>query len=129
MGRPKVKEDEKMKVNVKVRYTEGEYKKLTEMYAKTPFASLSAFMRALTLHPKFLTYLTPSRSYEEIQKQNEILKSLKRQIAAIGNNINQVAKVVNTQKFGGKKELGSMFAELNKIHQILLNILKKINDT
>ena len=95
------------------RFTSKEIDDLKKKYYQTRYRSLSAFIRDLVLRPNVVKRII-AREQQKLSIQK--LEELRREIGYVGNNINQVAKKVNSQNFAGKHELTSIFHELQKIH-------------
>lgn len=121
MVRPKKEENSIRNRFVVVRFTPQEYTKLKVKYEQTRYASLSTFLRTIIMGAKIITCHNPNDIIvEKIEQQNTRLRDIKNQILHIGNNINQITKQVNSQKFANKEELTSIISELDKIYQIVL---------
>lgn len=122
MGRPNKSKETLLTKLVIIRYTEGEFKRLRKWYNKTPYSSMSAFLRALTLEPDFVQSVIEEAKSESIAEHVKAIKELKTEIAHIGNNINQIAKVVNAKKYGSRKEIDIVLEGLSKIYNLLSNL-------
>lgn len=124
MGRPnKLKKTLLIKL-VTIRYTEKEYDHIQRIYSKTPYPSLSAFLRAITLEPDFVRSVIEESESDTIAEQIKAIKEVKHEIGCIGNNINQIAKVVNARKYGNREEIDMVLTEMNKIYALLFNMPK-----
>lgn len=121
MVRPKKNDETILSCFVRIRFSPKEYAKLKIRYEQTRYASLSVFLRTIIMGAKVITCHNPNDIIvEKIEQQNTRLHDIKNQILHIGNNINQIAKQVNSQKFAREEELAVIKAELNKIYQIVL---------
>lgn len=121
MVRPKKEENLIRNRIVVVRFTPQEYTKLKVKYEQTRYSSLSTFLRTIIMGAKIIACHNPNDIIvEKIERQNARLHDIKNQILHIGNNINQITKQVNSQKFANKEELTSIISELDKIYQIVL---------
>lgn len=124
MGRPVKNEETKRADFLKIRLTESEKKKLKILYDKTPYPSLSAFVRAKIFDSRFFSFYKPEspQKLSVLKLQNNRLEELRKEIAKIGNNINQIAKQVNSQKFAYKQQIEVVQKELQKIYSLLSTI-------
>lgn len=104
---------------VMIRYTAEEFAAIQKKYAKTQYPSLAAFLRTITLGKNIIVTSLQAASSET---DNDLIKKreeLRTEIARIGNNINQIAKLCNSKKYAGKAELSAIIIELHKIHDLL----------
>lgn len=121
MVRPKKEKNLIRSCIVVVRFTPQDYTKLKVKYEQTRYASLSTFLRTIIMEAKIITCHNPNDIIiEKIEQQTARLRDIKNQILHIGNNINQITKQANSQKFARKEELTSIISELDKIYQIVL---------
>lgn len=121
MVRPKKNDETILSCFVRIRFSPKECAKLKIRYEQTRYASLSVFLRTIIMGAKVITCHNPNDIIvEKIEQQNARLHDIKNQILHVGNNINQIAKQVNRQKFAREEELAVIKAELNKIYQIVL---------
>lgn len=90
---------------VEIHLTEEEHRHLKKQVAYTGL-STESFIRSLimglTLYPR------PPDEYAEIR----------RQLAAIGNNINQITRAVNARGFATKEDIAAITAAQEKIWSI-----------
>lgn len=122
MGRPNKSKKTLLIKLVTIRYTEKEYDHIQKIYNKTPYPSLSAFLRAITLEPDFVRSVIEESESDTIAEQIKAIKEVKHEIGCIGNNINQIAKVVNARKYGNREEIDMVLTEMNKIYTLLFNM-------
>ena len=121
MVRPKKNDETILSCFVRVRFSPKEYARLKVKYEQTRYASLSAFLRLIIMGAKIVSCNNPNDIIvEKIEQQKKMMNEIKNQILRIGNNINQIAKQVNSQKFARQEELVAIKAEMNKIYQIVL---------
>ena len=118
MGRPHNQEGELRDKWVHIRYSQKEYALLTNLYHKTHYPSLSAYVRVKSIDKLSISRSSTSSSKENGQIIKDIL-NIRKEINYIGNNINQITKQVNAQKFASKQELTALIIELNKVYKIL----------
>ena len=94
---------------VEIHLTEEEHRHLKKQVSNTGL-STEAFIRSLimgvTLYPR------PPDEYVEIR----------RQLAAIGNNINQIARAVNARGFATKEDI----AAVTTAQQMIWNIAERL---
>lgn len=86
-----VKEEKRSKW-IKIRLTPSEQKMLERKYKKTTSRCLSEFARAL-LMGKPVTLLSRDKSMDEVLEQ---LLLLRRELNAVGNNLNQAVRNINS---------------------------------
>lgn len=84
--------EEKRSKWIKIRLTPSEQKMLERKYKKTTSRCLSEFARAL-LMGKPVTLLSRDKSMDEILEQ---LLLLRRELNAVGNNLNQAVRNMNS---------------------------------
>lgn len=124
MGRP-IKNEETKRANfLKIRLTESEREKLKILYDKTLYPSLSAFVWAKIFDSRFFSFYKPEslQKLSVLKLQNERLENIRKEMAKIGNNINQIAKQVNSQKIAYRQQIYLIEKELQKIHSLLLTL-------
>jgi hypothetical protein len=78
--------DEKRNKSIKIRVNESEFSQLNELKEKAGFSMLADYMRSVSLNLE-----VPAK-----QEYPKIDPALQRQISGIGNNINQIARQVNS---------------------------------
>ena len=79
---------EKRNKSIKIRVTEDEFLKLNEKKVKAGFSMLAEYMRSVSLELKTQT----KNEYPKIDP------ALQRQISGVGNNLNQIARQVNSSE-------------------------------
>ena len=103
------------------RFSAEEVKRLNEKYNKTSFSSLSAYIRFLIF--KENVKVSFSSSDDELARQigerNKRLAELSRQIAMIGNNLNQVAKKVNSQQYVMREDVIDLQRKVESISSLV----------
>lgn len=124
MGRPIKNEETKRADFLKIRLTESEREKLKILYHKTPYLSLSAFVRAKIFDSRFFSFYKPEspQKLSVLKLQNERLENIRKEMAKIGSNINQIAKQVNSQKMAYRQQIEVVQKELQKIHSLLSTV-------
>ena len=95
---------------INFRVKERQYEKLKKEAERSNFNTVTSFCKQICLNKKV-----------KILKDYSIYKNLVKQINAIGNNINQIARYCNTAKELDKNVL----EELKKINKQLQEILKE----
>lgn len=100
MARPAKNRKEQRHCYLHIRLTPDEMKKLQTLYERTAFPSLSQFVRLKLFDRRFDELVKYNLSDKEsiLSAHNEQLENLRKEINRIGNNINQIAKYVNTRK-------------------------------
>lgn len=106
---------------MKIRLIECEREKLKILYDKIPYPSLSAFVRAKIFDSRFFSFYKPEspQKLSVLKLQNERLENIRKEMAKIGNNINQTVKQVNSQKIAYRQQIDLVEKELQKIHFLL----------
>ena len=72
--------------SIKIRVSESEFSELNDQKQKAGFSMLAEYMRSVSLGAQ----LSGKKEYPKIDP------ALQRQLSGIGNNINQIARLVNT---------------------------------
>lgn len=125
--------EDKTKISVKAkvrvlrcRVTQKEYNQILRQYENSGYGSLSAWLRYLLFSKKVSIQLfqEDGELLRQLSRKNTHLNDLKRQIAYIGNNINQIARKVNTYNYTGSGELTSIIILLTEIN----DMVKKLCD-
>lgn len=119
MVRPKNPEGTVKNHFVVIRYSPIEYEVIKNNYAKTQYPSLASFLRTITLGKKIIVTSLGKKSVCNTDDRIKKIDEIKTEIARIGNNVNQIAKLCNSKKYTGKAELNAILVELHKIHDIL----------
>jgi len=108
---------------ISFRLTPDEHEQVTAM-AVVNKIGVSTFARRAV----FVSSSLHKPSYEQkIPTQNSIdLRHILGQIGKIGNNLNQLSKIANTEKSSpARKELKVLFSELRALRQDILNGVSK----
>lgn len=106
--------DEKRTKSIKIRVTENEFSALNELKEKSGFSMLAEYMRSVSLNLE----LSAKQEYPKIDPV------LQRQLSGIGNNLNQIARQVNSSEFkaGDCLQIISYLASIdNNLKQISQN--------
>lgn len=119
MVRPKNPEGTVRNIYVVIRYSPIEYEVIKNNYAKTQYPSLAAFLRTITLGEKIIVTSLGTKPVCNMDDRIKKMDEIKTEIARVGNNINQIAKLCNSKKYAAKAELNAIIIELHKIHDIL----------
>jgi hypothetical protein len=77
---------EKRSKSIKIRVTENEFSELNDQKERSGFSMLAEYMRSVSLGLD----ISAKKEYPKIDP------SLQRQLSGIGNNINQIARQVNS---------------------------------
>lgn len=85
------KSEENRSRRVIVRFKPGEYQKLEERFKKTVFRKLSEYTRNVLLE-KTITVIYRDKAMDDILEE---LVLLRRELNAIGNNLNQAVRNIN----------------------------------
>lgn len=109
---------EKRTKEIKIRLTDSEHKSLLEMAQDQ---QLATFIREYCLSADSEHFAKIAKKNREKINRLSVSPELLRQLAGIGNNVNQVARVLNQQKKSGKE------IELIKISLALQAIQKDLN--
>lgn len=107
---------------VTVRFTPDEYNKISTQQKKSTAKVMSDYIRAVLLEGKITLYYRN----QSLDKLIEELKLLRRELAAIGNNFNQVVKKINSVKDAGELNFWMDMAAL--LQKQLLEKTTGIND-
>lgn len=107
---------------VTVRFTPDEYHKINTQQKKSTAKVMSDYIRAVLLEVKITLYYRN----QSLDKLIEELKLLRRELAAIGNNFNQVVKKINSVKDAGELNFWMDMAAL--LQKQLLEKTTGIND-
>jgi hypothetical protein len=111
---------------VGLRFTAAEFKKVDASFKQTTFRKLSGYLRNVILD-KPVTVYTRNKSYDEFVAD---MVGLKRELNAIGNNINQAVKKLHTMTHDDEIKAWAVFHQNNqqflfkKIAEIELKISK-----
>lgn len=95
----------KRSISILLRLNEAEHQHLKEQVSNSGFP-MEVYLRALIAGEKMQT--RPPNEYAEIR----------RQLAAIGNNINQIARMVNTRGFTSREDIAAITAAQETIWNI-----------
>lgn len=109
---------EKRTKEIKIRLTDSEHKSLLEMAQDQ---QLATFIREYCLSADSEHFAKIAKKNREKINRLSVSPELLRQLAGIGNNVNQVARVLNQQKKSGET------IELIKIALALQAIQKDLN--
>lgn len=102
------------------RFKPEEYERLKKLYETTRYRSFSAFLRDLVLNPKLIIDMLGDSKQDMIDRGQKVkLDILRREMGYIGNNINQIAKMVNSLHFVSRAELEQILSELKKINDLI----------
>lgn len=84
--------DSKRTAWIHIRLTPAEARKINERFRKTAYKDLSTYLRKVILG-KPVTVIARNRSLDDFIQEMILLKN---ELSAIGNNLNQIAKKINT---------------------------------
>ena len=96
----------KRPIKLSLRLNEPEYEHLKEQAALSGFP-MEQYLRSLIANEKMRP--RPPNEYVEIR----------RQLAAIGNNVNQIARSVNARGFASKEEIESVASAQREIWMLI----------
>lgn len=103
------------------RFNEAEIEKLKKDYEKTSFSSLSAYIRFLIFNKN--VNIVFSSSEDELSRQigekNKRISELNKQISIIGNNLNQVAKKVNSQQYVMREDMINLQRKVESLELVI----------
>ncbi len=112
-GRKQKNDDEKLKNGIRIRLTKEEFEKLKDLKENSyNIKNTSQLVRYILFNKKLITY-TRDKNFD---KTIEEITNLRKEFNAVGNNINQITKVINTLK------------NQNAISEQHNNIIKCFND-
>lgn len=106
MARPKGRQEPRQTMTIRI---SAEEQQVIEQKAKEQKMKPSAYVRAMALNGGVID------PYVHIERQK-----LRREISAIGNNINQIARMANTNKY-------IMSHEIKEVQKLLRDIYQLIN--
>ena len=102
------------------RFKPEELEQLKKLFESTRYRSFSAFLRDLILSPRStIDLLKETKQHGMDRGQKVKLDILRREMGYIGNNINQIAKKVNSLHFVSRAELREILSELKKITNLI----------
>lgn len=102
------------------RFKPQEFEQLKKLYERTHYRNFSSFLRDLILSPKQTIELLKESKPTGIEQARKVkLDILRREMGYIGNNINQIAKRVNSLHFVSRTELREILSELKKITNLI----------
>lgn len=98
--------DEKRTKSIKIRVNESEFSELNNQKEKAGFSMLADYMRSVSLNLEV-------SAKQEYPKVDPVLQ---RQLSGIGNNINQIARQINSSeiKAGDSLQIISYLASIDK---------------
>ncbi len=98
--------DEKRNKSIKIRVNESEFSALNKQKEKAGFSMLADYMRSVSLNLE----MSVKQEYPKVDPV------LQRQLSGIGNNINQIARQVNSSeiKAGDSLQIISYLASIDK---------------
>ncbi len=111
MGRPKSRQAPRTKMSIRV--SERERRHIEEKAMATGLAA-SAYIRTMALDGGNVD----TTIHEDRQK-------LMHELSAIGNNINQIARMANTNLFISKSDVQDVKEQLRQIQRLLMQYIKK----
>lgn len=107
---------EKKELRKTIRFSKKELEEITQ--------------KANDLNMSFSQYIIYSALNKQIaSKKNPLYKDLTTQLARVGNNLNQIAKVCNTEKAINKHIASNLILVVSELQKELSNISKKLNRT
>lgn len=107
-------EKEKKELRKTIRFTQKELEKIKE--------------KASNLNIGFSQYIIYSALNKQIaSKKNPLYKELITQLARVGNNLNQIAKVCNKDKTINKQVTSNLIIAIAELQKQLNNISQKLN--
>ncbi|MBX1152326.1 plasmid mobilization relaxosome protein MobC [Campylobacter jejuni] len=107
-------EKEKKELRKTIRFTPNELKEIEE--------------KASNLNMSFSQYIIYSALNKQIaSKKNPLYKELITQLARVGNNLNQIAKVCNKDKTINKQVTSNLIITIAELQKQLSNISQKLN--
>jgi hypothetical protein len=77
---------------IHIRLTPSEASKINERFRKTPYKDLSSYIRKILLN-KPVTVVMRNESFDQFIQEMILLKN---ELSAIGSNLNQIAKKINS---------------------------------
>ncbi|TVO31481.1 MobC family plasmid mobilization relaxosome protein [Vibrio algivorus] len=107
-----MKVSEKRNKEIKIRVTESEHEQLMQ---RSKNSHLAKWIREHCLNAKI----------PKARKIPPIDPHLLRQIAGIGNNLNQIARVINTQTKAGTFDKIQLLSQLSVIEDLILDFKKE----
>ena len=110
MGRPKSRQAPRTTMSIRV--SERERREIEEKAAVTGMAA-SAYIRTMALEGENVDITI----HENRQK-------LMHELSAIGNNINQIARMANTNVFISKSDVQEVNEQLKQIQRLLLQYIR-----
>ena len=110
MGRPKSRQAPRTTMSIRV--SERERREIEEKAAATGM-TLSAYIRTMALDGGNVD----TTSHEDRQK-------LMYELSTIGNNINQIARMANTNVFISKSDVQEVNEQLKQIQRLLLQYIR-----
>ena len=107
--------DEKRKsIRKTIRFSPDQLKKITE--------------KANDLQLNFSQYIVYSATNQRVgSKKNPLYKDLITQLAKVGNNLNQIAKICNTEKTINKQIVSSLVTTISALQTQLNQIVSKLS--
>ena len=111
MGRPKSRQASRTTMSIRV--SERERRRIEEKAMATGLAA-SAYIRTMALDGGNVD----TTIHEDRQK-------LMHELSAIGNNINQIARMANTNLFISKSDVQDVKEQLRQIQRLLMQYIKK----
>lgn len=94
MNRHKVPEDEALTCGVKTRITEAHFLRLQQQLKSSHYRTMAELIRDIICEGQ-IKLVTVDGSLTEVM---ELLLPIRRELSAIGNNLNQIAKAFNAGK-------------------------------
>ncbi|SDD67329.1 plasmid mobilization protein [Pedobacter soli] len=91
-GKNNKQKDSRRTAWIHIRLTPAEASKINERFRKTPYKDLSTYLRNVLLN-KPVTTIARNRSFDDFIQEMILLRN---ELSAIGSNLNQMAKKMNS---------------------------------
>lgn len=90
--RKKVKDNEALKYDIKLRVNQQHYDRLCQLLSRSHYRNMSELLRDIVCHRQVVTYTRD----ESLDVAMQELARIRKELNTIGNNLNQVAKQINS---------------------------------
>lgn len=117
------KKEDNLKYDIKTRVTPFHFERLQRQLASSHYRTMSELLRAIICEGR-ITVITKDVSLDQTM---ELLSGLRKELNAIGVNLNQVVKYLHSQK-KGTRELGKvdLIVLVKEVHGKMAPILEQI---
>jgi hypothetical protein len=129
MPRGKAGEKKVLRHEIKTRVNDQKFKELSDLLTKTKYKTMSELVRDI-LHNRPIKVYTVDESFPKLMEE---ISGIRKEIKAVGININQVTRYFNsapdaTQKLVHSFEIDKHFQIVGNKVQILLTIISKLSE-